>query len=129
MNTSVPKRYVEIILGVLVVIFLFLCLLLVREYNYLKRQELMSLYHDRVLSSSRPSLAADISLIQSWMTFDYINVTFKIPPDVLKSSLHITDAHYPRISLARYAKSIATSSPAFLLDVQNAVRDFLAQKK
>ena len=129
MNKKVPDHYVQIILGILVLIFLFLCFLLVRQYNHTARVELMSLYRSRISSLGHPLTVSDLSLIQPWMTFDYINVTFKIPPDVFKSSLVITDSRYPRLSLSRYAKEASTTPEAVITEVQTIARNFLATKK
>jgi hypothetical protein len=42
--------------------------------------------------------------IQLWMTFDYLNKVFSLPPDYLIKSLEITDARYPNLSLTQYAR-------------------------
>jgi len=43
-------------------------------------------------------------VIAPWMTFDYINVIFSLPPDYLKTALLITDPTYPNLRIERYAK-------------------------
>lgn len=129
MQRKVPDHYVQIILGVLVAFFLFLCFLLVRQYDRLARRELMNTLRSRISSLHRPLSASDASLIRSWMTFDYINTTFKIPSDIIKSSLSITDARYPRISLSKYAKTTGTTSAAFVSKVEDVVRNYLVSKQ
>jgi len=44
-----------------------------------------------------------VSDIHTWMTFDYLNVVFKLPTDYLKNKLSITDPRYPNIIINRYA--------------------------
>ena len=42
--------------------------------------------------------------IAPWMTFNYINFVFKLPPEYLKNTLTISDARYPNIQIRTYAK-------------------------
>src|SRR4051812_12432281 len=49
----------------------------------------------RTLFTKKTPTAQDVQLIQPWMTFDYIDVVFNVPPDYLKTKLSITDPHYP----------------------------------
>ena len=62
------------------------------------------------------------------MTFDYVNVSFKVPVPYLTAMLGISSstAGYPNITIGRYARSIATSSTAFAVEVQDAVRGYLS---
>jgi hypothetical protein len=47
----------------------------------------------------------DLGVIQSWMTFDYINNVFALPPDYLKTSLKITSSRYPFLTIKHYART------------------------
>ncbi len=126
MNTNIPNRYVKTILGALIVIFLLLCLLFIREYDRLVRLQLLGSHRffSRTLIH-RPLTSTDVTMIQSWMTFDYINNTFHLPANFLETQLTITDAHYPYISLSKYARTNKINSVTFLGEVQDAVRSFL----
>jgi hypothetical protein len=48
--------------------------------------------------------APTIDSIQLWMTFDYINVVFKLPSGYMKDILGISDAQYPNIRLDTYSR-------------------------
>ncbi len=73
----------------------------------------------------RPA-ALEPAAIATWMTFDYLNRIFKLPPEYLKASLSITDARYPRMTVKRYA-SDRRSDPAIVLTaVKAAVQAFLS---
>lgn len=71
--------------------------------------------------------ASDSNLIRSWMTFDYINTIFKLPPDYLKGQLSISDPHYPRVSISSYAKNNSLNESAFLGEIQQTVRGYVLQ--
>ncbi|HTH93026.1 MAG TPA: hypothetical protein VL576_00910 [Candidatus Paceibacterota bacterium] len=75
--------------------------------------ELRPMYHSYIYNHSdrndrgssqqqQHQLSADD--IQSWMTFDYINVVFKIPKDYFKNIFGITDSRYPNIRIDTYAR-------------------------
>ncbi len=60
--------------------------------------------------------APTIDSIEPWMTFDYINVVFKLPQNYLKNILGINDSQYPNIRLDTYAKR-SNINPDLLLSV------------
>lgn len=62
--------------------------------------------------------------IQPWMTFDYINVVFKIPPSYLKNILGISDTHYPNIRLDWYARSYGIEQSVLLRTVKQYVTTY-----
>jgi hypothetical protein len=59
--------------------------------------------------------------VQSWMTFRYINLVFRLEPDFFKSQLGITDAHYPNISINTLANEQKKSAASELLLVQQTL--------
>lgn len=73
-----------------------------------------------------PLTAGDVALLRPWMTFDYVNVAFKLPPDYLKSKLGISDARYPQLSIGGYARSARLEPAAFLESVAGAVSGYLS---
>ena len=77
-----------------------------------------------------PKTASDVDSIQTWMTFDYMNRIFILPPNYLKTKLEITDTRYPRLTLQRFLKENQTGKTvASLSEIQNAVRDYFTQKQ
>jgi hypothetical protein len=70
----------------------------------------------------------EVGMIQGWMTFDYVNVLFKLPKNYLKDSLKINNSAYPKIIINRYAKSIGTSTNAFIGDLRSSVFDYFIKK-
>jgi hypothetical protein len=68
----------------------------------------------------------DVASISDWMTFDYLNRIFKLPPTYLKDALAITDARYPRLSIRRYAATDMLNVSAAVEGVQAAIRNYQA---
>ncbi|MFZ1075057.1 MAG: hypothetical protein WAN50_01655 [Minisyncoccia bacterium] len=110
-------------------ILIILCALLVRESDRLSqlnyanaRASLLARIH-----AHGPATANDANRIASWMTFDYINHLFNLPPIYLQTALAITDHEYPRLTIAACAKSEGRAQAAFLKQVQDAVRAYAAK--
>ncbi len=71
----------------------------------------------------------NVDLLQSWMTFDYVNKVFGAPPQYLKGRLGITDGRYPALSFARYARRNHLQVNDVLDQVKAALKEFVAAKK
>ena len=117
-------RHLKYAIITLIVVLVLLGALFVRNY--------LSLMHARLINARELQLSAtmrdhgpftvnDIGFIRPWMTFDYLNTLFKIPPDYLKASMSIKDTSYPRLSLSEYAKYQGTSTAAVLSEVENSL--------
>ncbi len=70
----------------------------------------------------QPVLISDIS---SWMTFDYINKVFNLPPAYLKEKLLVNDTRYPLLTLRQYSRRTKISTNGFIINLQNAVKAYL----
>ena len=77
--------------------------------------------HGQVIRQSDTAVPSDI---EPWMTFQYINFIFKLPPSYLKDVLDIGDAQYPNIQLARYARMHDLPLDAYVTMVQQTVSDY-----
>lgn len=69
-----------------------------------------------------------VNRIRGWMTFRYINLTYKLPGNYLQESLGITDKRYPNLTIDSLAKKTKISSAEFLPKVILAVQDYLNNK-
>ena len=128
-----PKRnnwYAEIAVAILVIVLVFLCVLLVRQYQVTARQEAVSAarVHFSDIARHHPLGAVDAGLIAPWMTFDYVSVSFKVPVSYITATLAIPTStpEYPNVTLSHYARAVATSSAVITEKMQTAVRDYLA---
>ncbi len=126
MHNPSHHRLLKAIIFALIVALVFLTSVLWRQFAYLQKTQTISteqLQFSQLLK--RKTLDADDAVsIQSWMTFDYISLAFKIPMDFLKNALGITDAHYPHISIAHYSRITGLDTVTFTAQVQVAVRQY-----
>ncbi len=113
------RKYLEFLLLILLFILLMLSVGLIREYGSVRR-----------LGSMRAHpVANNVDTIQGWMTFDYVNKVFNLPPAYLASALNISNARYPRLLIFRYAETNHLNAKDFLAAVKNSVADYLAGNK
>ncbi len=102
----------------------------IRQYIGIRNFELIASYRARVVETMRenrgPLTGANADLIAAWMTFDYINFTFKLPAGMLAQSLSISDAAYPKLSLSHYAKNHGLTAQSVVDHVQAAVRSYFS---
>lgn len=113
-------------LGVLLAILLFF---LVRQYQILRRESIISARESWLMNAlkNHPHLTAnDTGVIRSWMTFDYLNKLFNLPPDYLKTQLSVTDPAYPKLTIGTLAKDAGRQASSTLAEVQNDVRQYLS---
>ena len=103
MHSPFSRHYTVIaLLVILIAVLAFLCVLFFRDYSQLERATGMptpaQIWRARTLTRAPLSLQ-DVGIVRSWMTFDYLNRVFRLPPGYLKDALHISDARYPHLSL------------------------------
>ena len=114
-------------LGIILAVLLFL---LVRQYQTLRREAIISARESWLMSALKkhPYLTANYaSAIRSWMTFDYLNKLFNLPPQYLKTQLAIPDPAYPTLTISKFAKDIHETPSSTLQATQDAVRQYLAK--
>jgi len=136
MNVVSPanKKHIELLLKIIAVLMLavlfFLCFLLAQRYAALQKLDYISGRRTSWITALHPNgppTASDTRLIQSWMTFDYVNHLFGLPPQYLKDSLYISDSRYPRVTLEEYAEDAHIPGATLLAEVQGFVSSFLTK--
>ena len=80
--------------------------------------------HLRDILTHALTVKPDIASVSDWMTFDYLDQVFKLPPTYLKDTLNIADARYPRLSIRRYAGTAKLNDSVTVLRVQAAIRNY-----
>ena len=61
----------------------------------------------------------DVNVIRTWMTFDYLNKLFTLPPEYLKARLRYFEPAYPKLTIGEFAKDINDNPPPrTLMEVQ-----------
>lgn len=123
------------LLFILVALFVFICFVFIREYLLLQHGGVIRVHQSRnnitqyPVASTSPIKISNVEMIENWMTFEYINASFQLPPDVLLDGLHITDSHYPRMSIRRAARDRGISRDLYLLEVKAVIREYLLSNK
>jgi hypothetical protein len=124
------SKTINLILGILVIILVFLVVSLISSY---RQSNIGRIIHSHVtaLKNNETSAgrAVNVSAVQSWMTFDYINRLFGLPPDYLKATLAISDPVYPHLTLLHYSHLQGTSMVQGVAAVKEAIEAYLAPTK
>ena len=121
----------KIIFVILILVLVSLFVLLIQQYkniqslNYTNPRQFLN----RPFNKPKPLNITDVNSIQSWMTFDYINHVFLLPPEYLRTVLLITNNRYPKITIIQYSKDIKSTQNDTLIKVQNAIKNFFIPKK
>lgn len=84
-------------------------------------RHVIKLPNSQLLQPKRPLAPEDI---QGWMTFEYINFVFKLPPDYLKQTLSLEGSQYPKTTLKRYANKAGLDTATFVQSVEEVVRNY-----
>jgi len=118
-------RVLKTLFAVIILTLVILFILLIQQYQRIQQLNNMIRHQTSfgMLHGTRLLTSADASSTQAWMTFEYINRVFALPPQYLKETLFITDSHYPRITIAGYARSAKIPETVALLNVQNTIRN------
>lgn len=121
-------RYIRWTLIILGLLLIFLLIFFMVQYQAVRRQEALTareLHWSLLLEHHAPLPVSEGNIIRSWMTFDYINKLFGLPPGYLKTQFGIsTTSSYPRLTISGYAKSESASTTMMLDEVQNAVQGY-----
>ena len=126
MDFHVHKRTVIAATAVLAATIIVLGFLFVNTYKKVAPARIITPNRISELVRRHATLGvSDIPTISSWMTFDYINRVFVLPPDYLKSWLGLDDKRYPALSLAQYAKESSADPSVVVSRVQDAVGEYL----
>ncbi len=119
-------RYIAIVMVVLGIVLIVLFVALIKQYVDLRQAKILNDQAVRLSFIGRhvpiPTSRADI--IQPWMTFDYVNRIFGLPPQYLEAALKITSAKYPRLPLYEYAEKRGLSPTVFTKEVRDAVAGY-----
>jgi hypothetical protein len=103
--------------------FLISFVLIIHTFHTLSRNgSLNPIYHPHQQHLHRQ---LQVGNVMGWMTFDYINRSFSLPADYLKTKLNITDKKYPNISLNTWAKESNQVPNKVIEDVKTAVDEYL----
>lgn len=105
--------------------------LAVNRYAVLRDQGSLKMQHRvrDILRIQTQTPKPDATYVRSWMTFEYLNRIFSLPPTYFSKKLHITDPSYPKMSIARYAVDARITTNAALLQVIAALKEYVGTTK
>jgi hypothetical protein len=122
-------KYILIALIIIIALLLFLVFSLVSAIRRLRTSGALVYPHSTHFYriQARPATAADVKSIAGWMTFNYLNKSFNLPPEYLQTELNISDKAYPNLIISKIAQGQKLSAGAYLETVKNAVSAYLLQ--
>jgi len=133
MDHSAKKHLaLKIALCVAIVALLVMLVLFFQQYQHIQRLDYVSHQRQSFLQSLRgggPLTGAEAGSVQIWMTFEYIDRAFSLPPTYLQTDLDITDIRFPRMTVAEYEKDAGLSDADALSKVQAAISAYFVTKQ
>jgi hypothetical protein len=124
---SSTDTYLKIAIGLLIIVLILFGIILWRQYSHGRGAHMPSFLTTLNLRRhSGPLPVSSATSIQSWMTFDYVNYLFALPPNYLQTALGITAATYPRLSIDHYAVLSNTTADNALANVKRAIENYNA---
>ena len=124
------KNYILIAILIVLAVLVFSIFSFAQDFSRLRRNGVF-VYHGSPrtfhLLGKKPATISDVNFLAGWMTFNYINKTFNILPDYLKTQLSISDKAYPNITVSKMAKEQGTTTGAYLEEVKGLVRVYFEQ--
>jgi hypothetical protein len=135
MNNS--KKY-KTIAWILVFLFLIGLLLSIFSFLNLRPNPLLNSnsrghFHSLRLRTAnlgqhQPLTIKDVSIVQNWMTFSYLNKVFILSDNYLADTLKISDPKYPNITIRHYTREKKIDPQNFLVSIQDAIANNLKQR-
>ena len=113
-------------LGAAIIAIIALGFVIDSQYRMLQKEQLVGT-HGILLTSlkSRGAITPkDGAFIEEWMTFNYINSLFSLPPAYLEQTLSISDLHYPHLTIEEYAEDTHADKAVTLEAVRSAVESY-----
>ncbi|KKP91294.1 hypothetical protein A2467_01465 [Candidatus Nomurabacteria bacterium RIFOXYC2_FULL_36_8] len=111
-----------------IIVLILLCfasfVVFVSTFNQLYREGDLKVDYDFKTKQKHFPRTIDIKTVSAWMTFDYINVIFKIDPNYLKETLSINDPRYPNIRIGHYVKRNQLNEATFFSGLEQAISNY-----
>ncbi|MDD2565782.1 MAG: hypothetical protein PHZ26_04400 [Candidatus Gracilibacteria bacterium] len=125
MKSKIKKFFSNKYIKILYIFILSVLIVLFSLFIFKKIQINDRIIHNPLSNFNHKTSINDVNFIESWMTFKYINVIFKIPEEYLKTKLYIVDKKYPNIPLGKYARNSKIENTIFLNQVKELVLEYI----
>jgi heme/copper-type cytochrome/quinol oxidase subunit 2 len=119
-------KFKQVIAGSAIVFIVLFCFFLFLASSRIRNKDHLSWRYYVGNHRRKPVTQADIVYISPWMTFDYINKIFDLPPSYLEQTLNINDSKYPLITVQKYSKNVNTNSVIVVESIRKSVKHYLA---
>lgn len=118
MNPPIKKISYPLLLSCAILLLFILTIIFLKQYSHIRNA---GNFHVRQTRSN----LTDVNKIQKWMTFDYINRSFVLPPEYLKNELTIISDDYPKITLTKASLLKGEAPDKFIEDVKVSVQKYI----
>jgi hypothetical protein len=117
------------VIAALAVILVVLIFVLAVNYRSLRRSmaTVRESWITALVHRHGSATVGDIAFVRPWMTFDYLDKLFNLPPEYLRSTLGVSDARYPRFTVSSWAKGAKIDSATAMTELQDALKNYLMQ--
>ena len=122
------SRYIGYAIATLAILLAILIFFLAREYRTLRHESIVNARETQLINIFKNHshlTESDSSVIRSWMTLDYVNRLFNLPPPYLQQTLRVTDPNYPRLTIGKLATETHGIAASTTAEVQAAVSNYL----
>jgi hypothetical protein len=93
-------------------------------HRFARSGQLTADYSIRKGHPTRINHSLNVNSVNTWMTFDYINVIFKLPKSYLQNTFNISDPRYPNIRIGNYTKQHKLNSSQFMDSLKQAITNY-----
>ena len=121
LTTNQKNAIRETINFILVFLLLVSSIWFIKTFKMLYREGDLRVMHGQYPSHLNQNENTNINNIKTWMTFDYLNIVFKLDPSYFQKVLNINDPRYPNIRIDRYAKNHKLNPYLLLNNIQQSI--------
>ena len=124
-NSQYQKKiFKKIIIAILTLLCLTSLIWFISTFKQLYKEGNLGVNYSITGRPTHLHHSATVNTIENWMTFNYINVVFKLNPLYLKNTLSIDDSKYPNIRIDSYAKHHNLNLQLFLHNIEQTIINY-----
>ena len=124
------KNYLFVAITITIAVFCISAFYFVRDASRFRGNAVFArptLGRGFFMLQSRQPTPPSVESLEEWMTLNYINKLFNLPPDYLKLALAVSDVSYPNITISKLSAEKNESADAYVATVKEAVKSYLNQ--
>jgi len=121
---SINKKIKIIIITTLLILSIGALFSFIYTFKYLSKEGDLRIEHRLRDKTTFINKEITINNIKPWMTFNYLNIIFKLDPLYLKNTLNITDLRYPNIRIDGYARINNINPLSYVENIKNLIINY-----